>query len=158
MRKKVIESHSVEPVGEPGGEWLDLERIASVEVTSEDPEFPIESVFASEDGAGWRASRPGEQRVRLIFDEPVSVRRVHLRFEETQSSRTQEIVLRWAPSQSTPAREIVRQQWNFSPQGATTEVEDYKMNLDSVGVLELAIQPDVSAGKALAVLQSWRVG
>jgi outer membrane receptor protein involved in Fe transport len=40
-----------------------------------------------------------------------------------------------------PEKEIVRQQWNFSPAGSTTEIEDYAVDLDGVSVLELAIQP-----------------
>ena len=62
--------------------WLDLEQIATVEVTSEDPNFPIESAFGSDDGPGWRASQGGEQLIRVIFDQPVSVRRMELRFDE----------------------------------------------------------------------------
>ena len=45
---------------------LDLEHIASVEVTSEDPSFPIEYAFGSNDGPGWRASQGGEQQIRII--------------------------------------------------------------------------------------------
>jgi hypothetical protein len=41
-------------------------------------------------------------------------------------------------------REIVRQQWSFYPQGSTTEIEDYQVNLDSVSVLELALKPDLT--------------
>jgi hypothetical protein len=32
-----------------------------VEVTSEDPNFPIESALAASQGPGWRAAEPGEQ-------------------------------------------------------------------------------------------------
>ena len=34
--------------------WLDLEQIATVEVTSEHPNCPIESVFDASNGPGWR--------------------------------------------------------------------------------------------------------
>ena len=37
--------------------------------------------------------------------------------------------------------EVVRQQWNFSPAGSTTEAEHYFIDLDSVSVLELALRP-----------------
>ena len=72
--------------GELDQGWLDLEQIATVEVTSEDPSFPIESAFNSRDGTGWRAAEKGEQQIRIIFDEPVSLRRIHLRFHEAQMS------------------------------------------------------------------------
>jgi hypothetical protein len=103
--------------------WLDLEQIATVEVTSEDPRFPVEYAFGSDDGPGWRASEPGEQQIRIIFDQPASVHHIELRFHEADSKRTQEFVLRWSPESGGSATEIVRQQWNFSPTGSTTEIE-----------------------------------
>ena len=65
-----------------GQGWLDLERAAVVEVTSEDKDFPVESAFASEDARGWRAEAPGRQTIRLIFDHPQRLRCVSLVFEE----------------------------------------------------------------------------
>src|SRR5437899_123650 len=37
--------------------------VATVEVSSEDPSFPIESVFGPNEGPGWRASKGGEQQI-----------------------------------------------------------------------------------------------
>ena len=59
--------------------------IATVEVTSEDPRLPIESVFAAEGGPGWRASQKGEQEIRLIFDQALPVRRIGLRRDATRA-------------------------------------------------------------------------
>ena len=137
--------------------WLDLEQIATVEVTSEEPDFPIESVFSSEDGPGWRASQKGVQQIRIIFDRPLSVHRIQLRFLEPELERTQEFSVRWSSTEAGPAKEIVRQQWNFDPAGSTSEVEDYKVSLDSVAVLELAITPDLTRREAPATLATWRV-
>src|ERR1043166_1423677 len=108
--------------------WLDLESVAELEITSEDPEHPIESalVAAQGDGAGWQASNPGEQMIRVCFTEPQNIRRIHLVFEEENDHRTQEFVLRWSPSGMTKDyREIARQQYNFSPPSTTQEIEDY---------------------------------
>ena len=118
-----------------GHGWLDLEHIASVEVTSEDPGFPIESVFSSKEGPGWRASRSGEQQIRIIFDQAASLRVIQLRFVEPDIERIQEFTLRWSSADGGPAKEIVRQQWNFSPSGSTVEVEDYEVSLDGVSCL-----------------------
>ena len=49
--------------------WLDLDQIATVEVTSEDAAFPIESALHLHHGPGWHASEKGEQLIRIIFDE-----------------------------------------------------------------------------------------
>jgi hypothetical protein len=130
---------------------------AKVEVTSEDPHFPIESALASGKGPGWRAADKGKQIIRIIFDEPRSLRRIRLEFAETEIERTQEFTLRWSAEPGGPFRDIVRRQWSFSPHGSTSEVEDYQVDLDSVHVLELALKPDLTPGKALATLAKWRV-
>ena len=132
--------------------------MATVEVTSEDPNFPIESVFSSSLGYGWRASQNGEQQVRLVFDQPLSVHRIQLHFLEPERERTQEFTIRWSSAQGGEPKEIVRQQWNFSPTGSTSELEDYEVNLDDVSVLELVIKPDLTRHEAPATLSAWRVG
>lgn len=157
MRKRITGPYHAQPRDESDRGWLDIEQIATLEVTSEDADFPIEGVFGR-DGPGWRASQRGEQQIRIIFDEPVSLHRIHLRFHEAESERTQEFTLRWLPAAGGSAREIVRQQWNFSPAGSTTEIEQYVVDLDAVSVLELAIQPDLSRREAVASLESLRLG
>ena len=129
-----------------------------MEVTSEDPSFPIEYAFGSNDGSGWRASQGGEQQIRIIFDKPVSVHRIELRFHEADYERTQEFILRWSSASDGSATEIVRQQWNFSPTGSMTEIEHYVVDLDAVSVLELAIRPDLQRPEAVASLAAWRLG
>jgi hypothetical protein len=150
MRKRIVGPQRSQQAGEPEHGWLDLDQMATVEVTSEDPSFPIESAFHSKDGPGWRASQKGEQQIRIIFDHPVSLHRIQLHFQEFGSERTQEFNLRWSSATGEPAIEIVRQQWNFSPGGSTTEIEDYKVDLQGVSVLELAIQPDLAQPNAFA--------
>jgi len=76
--------------------WLNLEQIVTVEMTSEDPDFPIESVFDGNSQLGWRALEKGNQQIRLIFDQPISVKRIRLRFVETELARTQEFTLGWS--------------------------------------------------------------
>ena len=158
MRKRIVRSHLGQAGSESDHGWLDLGEIATVEVTSEHPDFPIEFAFGSKDGPGWRASEEGEQNIRIIFDEPVSLQRIQLRFDEGDFERTQEFTVRWSSAAGGPAKEIVRQQWNFSPAGSTTEIEDYVLDLKDVSVVELAIQPDLRGREAVATLASWRLG
>lgn len=158
MRKRILGQVAPPQEGPSNVIWLDLEKIAQVEVTSEDPAFPIEKALALQPGiGGWRAAEPGEQLLRLLFDAPRAVHRIQLHFVEDQLSRTQEFVLRWAAKPGEPLREIVRQQWNFNPTGSTNEIESYQVNLAEVAVLELAIKPDISNGAARAGLAAWRV-
>jgi hypothetical protein len=49
---------------------MDLEEMATIEVTSEAFGFPVESVFVPGSNNGWRATVAGEQTLRVIFDEP----------------------------------------------------------------------------------------
>ena len=156
MRKTLIKESLQDSSTEPG-QWLDVENLASVEVTSESPDYPVESAFAAEAGAGWRAAEAGQQVIRLVFDQPQDIRRIQLRFSEANVERTHEFVLEWAPSGGL-TREIVRQQWNFSPDGAKAEVEDYHVDLNGVSVLQLTINPDITHGRALANLSQWHVG
>jgi hypothetical protein len=149
MRKRILDKNLATPVPGSQGAWRDLAEIATVEVTSEDPQFPIESAFTG-NGPGWRASEDGTQRVRLIFDEPIGIRRIQLRFEELGIERTQEFSLQWSAAHGGACQEIIRQQWNFSPHGSTAEVEDYTVELEGVSVLELAINPDISGRREVA--------
>jgi uncharacterized protein involved in type VI secretion and phage assembly len=137
--------------------WMDVDRIASVEVSSEESDYPIESALLLEGKIGWRAANPGVQTIRLIFDEPQKLRRILLVFEDTENSRTQEFVLRWSPDIQYSSREIVRQQWNFSPPDSVRETEDYVLELSGVKVLELMIVPDKSGGEVRASLVSLRL-
>ena len=137
-------------------DWLDLERAATVEVTSEDRDFPIESSLSIEPRQGWRAAQPGAQTIRLVFDKPQELKRISLVFEENEMTRTQEFALR-ASNPGGPFREIVRQQWNFSPPTSTREIEDYRVELSDVALLELTIVPDISGGAVRASLKSLRL-
>jgi len=76
---------------------------------------------------------------------------------ELDQERTHEFTLSWAPQRPGPYHLIVRQQWNFNPQNATTEVEDLRVDLRSVRALELVIRPDVGRGQALASIGHWAV-
>jgi hypothetical protein len=156
MRKRVITAIPQSIRSHDEG-WLDLDRAASVEVTSEEKDHGIESALLSGETRGWRAASPGTQTVRLIFDQPHRLRRIALVFEENEIKRTQEFVLRWSPDGGRSFREIVRQQWNFSPPDTVREVEEYQVELSEVTILELIIVPDISGGAARASLKSSRL-
>jgi hypothetical protein len=145
---------------EPSDEaWRDMDSNVLVEVTSEEKACPIESALLPDENEnnGWRAANPGTQIIRLTFDEPQTLRRIWLVFEDVENTRTQEFVLRWSPGTGHSFREIVRQQWNFSPSGSIREIEDYTVDLSEVAVLELIIVPDKADREARASLRSLRV-
>ncbi|AGA32278.1 hypothetical protein TVNIR_0577 [Thioalkalivibrio nitratireducens DSM 14787] len=156
MRKRIVPATQERAAG-ARSDWLDLQRVVEVEMTSEDPEHPIENALIPGREGGWRASGPGAQVIRLLFDEPRPIRRIWLHFEEPRLERTQQLVLRWSPDRGQNMVEVVRQQWNFSPQGATAETEDIVLGVPNVTLLELAIIPDISGGEARASLAQLRV-
>ena len=154
MRKKIIDQNP-STSAPADGEWLDLERLAQVEVTSEDPAFPIEEALTVGGKQGWRATKAGLQSIRFIFDEPQKINRIHILIQEKKQSRTQEFVLRWAPATDQILQEIVRQQYNFNPDNSTQEQEDYTVKLEGVKVLELSIIPDMGGSDAMASLSEF---
>lgn len=156
MRKRLI-TPPPETTRTRGGGWLDVERAAVVEVTSEDKDFPVESAFVSGDSRGWRAAAPGSQTIRLIFDQPQRLKCVSLVFEENETQRTQEFVLQWSPDGGLSLKEIVRQQWTFSPPESTREIEEYQVDFLNVTLLELVIKPNISGGLARASLKNLRL-
>ena len=156
MRKRLITS-TPETVRSHGEGWLEIERAAIVEITSEEKDYPIEAAFVSGETPGWRAAEPGPQTLRLVFDQPQRLKRILLVFEEKETGRTQEFVLRWSSDGGSSFREIVRQQWNFSPAETIREVEEYQVELSHITVLELTIVPNTSDGSARASLKSLRL-
>ncbi len=156
MRKRTIATVQQDPSGLEQ-DWLKVEDSAEVEITSEDAAHPIESALLPGAGSGWRAGGSGKQMIRLLFAHPQRLRRIQLNFLEPVAERMEEYILRWSPDGGRSFREIVRQQWNFSPQGATAETEDHRVDLSGVTtVLELSITPDTSGRSALASLAQLR--
>jgi hypothetical protein len=123
----------------------------------EEKEYPVEAALVEGEMREWRAAESGTQTIRLLFDKPQRLARISVVFEETETQRTQEFVLRWSPDGGRSFREIVRQQWNFSPPNSIRESEEYQVGLSAVTVLELVIVPDISRGLARASLKSLRV-
>ena len=152
MRKRITSEPQRETLPANIG-WLDLEAVARVEVTSEDAAHPIESALLTIGATGWRAQSPGEQTIRLFFEAPQSLRRIRLLFREEKEARTQEFVLRWSPTADGPSRDIVRQQYHFSPSGATEEIEEFRVELEDVAALELTIIPNLSGGSYASLAQ-----
>lgn len=156
MRKRIVaDAQRISTSTED--EWLKLEDIAEVEITSEAIDRPIESALLPGGTTGWRAASPGKQTIRLLFAQPQPIRRIKIHFSETSRDRTQEFVLRWSSDGGQTFNEIVRQQWNFSFPSATSEEENYLVDISAATVLELIIIPNISGGNAIASLSQLRL-
>ena len=141
MRKSIV-SPSATAATPISDLWRDLERIARVEISSEDQMFPIEQALGKKATTGWKAAETGPQLIRLHFDEPLTIKRLQLHFVDSTSERSQEFAV--YAGGGADLKEVVRQQWTFSPQGSTEEIEDYPVNLSGITTLELRIDPDRS--------------
>ena len=141
MKKRILERTS------PDKGWWDLEqRVAEVAVTSESPEHPVDSMLSG--SQEWRAAEGGEQTIRLTFHKLQTISRIFLRFVEKDLERTQEFSIRWSRGDNEPFRNLLRQQWTFSPDGSTEEIEQYTVELADVHAIEVAIQPGHSHATA----------
>jgi len=136
--------------------WLDIDEAAFVEVTSEAAGYPIEGALLDDSERGWRADLPGPQTIRLVFDSPQTIRIIWLVFKEEEISRTQEFLLRWLPCGGS-WRDVLRQQWNFSPPFTVTEHEEYRVELSSASALELRINPSIGSHEERASLEQLRL-
>jgi hypothetical protein len=148
MRKSILQAPAVTgPIDSPG---LNLEEIAQIELSSEDAQYPFEHALRSTLD-GWKASTAGPQVIRVLFDHPQSISRIQLQFCERSRERSQEFAI-FATS-AGQRRNVVRQQWTFSPDHSPVENEEYTVNLSAVSVLELEIDPGRHDKQAFATLQ-----
>lgn len=137
--------------------WLDLEGIADVEVSSEHPDYPIEAALLPGYSHGWRASTSGKQVIRLLFKQAQQIHCVQLDFLESACQRSQEYVLRVSQDNGETFQDIARQQWNFSPEGSTSETELHCVDKSHVTHIELIITPDMQQHQAIASLERFQI-
>lgn len=157
MRKSILLPHTEGNDAGWSEGWFPLDSIAIAEISSEDPQHPIEHALMQQSGGGWKAAVPGPQVIRFVFDSPQSIRRIRLQFKEERVERAQEFAV-FASSEAKPREEVVRQQWMFSPGGSTAEVEDYSLNLANTKAIELVIDPGRHDKKVFATLESIQIG
>ena len=156
MRKTLI-NQPIENTIPSELDYLDLEHLAQVEISSECQDHPIESALVDGSESYWRAALPGEQTIRLIFDQPHAIKHIFLLFDEQEQPRTQEFVLLWRKDNEDHFREILRQQYHFSPPHSAQETENYTVDLKQLKALELRIVPDINGGEVCAKLTRLRL-
>jgi len=73
--------------------WIDIESLATAELSSEDPAFRFENALSSSGGGGWPALEPGPQTIRLHFQIPIRVGQRRVEFQEFEIERPQEFAI-----------------------------------------------------------------
>ena len=155
MRKEILKSDPAR--SEPFAAEFNVAALATVAVTSEAADHPVENAFDHRRGPGgsrWVAETPGEQTLLLAFDAPLHIRHISLEVEETHDRRTQELDLAVSHDGGTTYRELLRQEFNFSPSGTTFEREDWTVAAEGVTHLRLRIKPDKGGRPCRASLTS----
>jgi hypothetical protein len=155
LRKQVIPKRPVESAPFEGE--IPVAEVATVQVSSEQGNYPIDNVFDSRRGPGgtrWIADGPGEQTLILVFDRPQTIRRVSLEVEELSVSRTQELSASVSSDGGRTYRELVRQEFTFSPPSTSFEREVWSVAAEGVTHLRLDIKPDKGGRVGQATLTS----
>ena len=154
LRKQLLTTDSV-----PTARALerDITTIATVLVTSEDPDHPVDHVFDGQRGPGasrWIAAQSGEQRLILAFDAPQTIQKLRVEIDEPDVNRTQEMDVSISTDGGRTYRELLRQEYTFSPPGTSHEHEEWTVNAGGVSHLQLRIKPDKGGKACRATLTS----
>jgi hypothetical protein len=155
LRKHLLTEPPMASVPQSGAK--DIAAIATVWVTSEAADAPIDRAFDESRGPGgsrWVAAVPGEQRLILAFDTPQTIRTISLEVEESGVSRTQVLHLAFSCDGGQIYQELRRQEFTFSPPGTTFEREEWAVTLEGVTHLQLLITPDKGGQPCRATLTS----
>ena len=156
LRKQVIHPVQAQAPGISGNE-ISISDAATVLVTSERADHPIDNICDGRRGPGgtrWIAEQPGDQTVVLAFDTACSIRGVDLEIEEPEVSRTQEVTLATSQDGGRTYREVLRQEYHFSPPGTTFEHEEWRVPADGITNLKVWIRPDKGGKPCHATITS----
>lgn len=159
LRKRLVAAHGNQREDSASGA-IDLTRRATIAYSSEDSVHPIEHLVDEHSGRGstfWAAAHPNStERITLEFDEPQSLSRIVYEVEEREHERTQEVLVEVSSDGGVEFRHILVQPYTFSPQGATFQREDLRLNLSQVTHLRLTVVPNKD-GTGTATLTSLRL-
>ena len=105
----------------------------------------------------WSADCPGEQMIEIRFHHRIPVRRLRVVSSEVEESRTQEMTIWVSLRGGEQHREVLRQRFKFSPNGATEEIEECALQLEDVSRIQLRIVPRIDGQPAVARVSELRV-
>ena len=155
LRKQIVPRRSRDSLPLEGE--ISIADVATVQVTSEEADHPIDNAFDHDRGPGgsrWVAAGPGEQMLILLFDRPQTIRKIGLEVEEVAVNRTQELSVSVSSDGGRTYRELVRQEFNFSPPGTSFERELWSTLAADVTHLRVEIKPDKGGRVGRATLTS----
>ena len=139
---------------------IDVACCATIAYSSEDAAHPVENILDGQSGPGgtrWVSARPDTaEHIVVEFDQPRAISRLVYEVQETMRERTQEVRLEASDDGGRTYRQILVQEYNFSPRGATFQREDQRVDLRQVTHLRLTVVPNKS-GSGPATLTTLRL-
>lgn len=158
IRKRLMSEQSSMSSERPGE--IDIASHATLAYSSEDPDHPLEHLLDRHFGQGatrWASARPNAtEYIVLEFDHPQRVSRLIYEVEECLQERTQAVRVEVWTDHVRTYRQVLAQDYTFSPQGATFEHEDVQLDLPAITHLKLTIVPN-KGGSGVATLTSLRL-
>ena len=158
VRKRLLPKEGENPAAFAGE--IDIASHAVLAYTSDDPDHPIDSLIDGHygrDSTFWAGAKPNTmERIIVEFDQPQSVSWMIYEVEECACARTQEVSVEVSLDGGRTYRQILVQEYTFSPDGATFQREVQRLNLPPISHLRLTILPDKS-GSGRAKLNSLRL-
>lgn len=157
VRKRLLPKEGENPAF--AGE-IDISSHAVLAYTSDDPDHPIENLIDGSHGRGstfWTGAAPNTtERIVVEFDQPQSVSCMIYEVEECSCERTQEVRVEVSSDAARTYRQVLVQEYTFSPAGATFQRQEQRFNLPSITHLRVTIVPD-KHGSGTAKLNSLRL-
>jgi hypothetical protein len=139
---------------------LDIASCATIAFTSEDPAHPVEHLLDGSSGPGatrWISARvDATEQIVLEFDKPQALSRLIYEVEEAERERTQEVRVEISEDGGRLFRQILVQEYNFNPAGATYQREEQRLSLRQASHLRLTIVPN-KKGSGRATLTAIRL-
>jgi hypothetical protein len=158
LRKRPLEAEAATSVR--AADEIDIAGCATIAYSSEDPAHPVEHMLDGMSGPGatrWVSARPDAvEHIVIEFDRPRPIVRFVYEVEETLREHTQEVRVEVSEDGAQSYRQILVQEYNFSPGGATYQREDQRFNLRQVTHLRLTLVPNKS-GSGTASLTALRL-
>jgi hypothetical protein len=134
---------------------IDIAACAAIAYSSEDPAHPVEHLLdgrSDPGGTRWVSANPDStERILVEFDRPQTISRLIYEVEEKARDRTQEVRVDISDDGGRVYRQILVQEYNFSPRGATFQREDLSVVLSAITHLRLTIVPNKNGAGAASL-------
>ena len=158
MHKRLMSEQVSHRAGRTGE--IDVASLAMFRYSSEDPVHPLDHLIDGRGGRGgtrWAGARANTTEcIELEFDPAQEISRLVYEVEEYLVERTQQVRVEVSVDHGRIYRQVLAQDYNFSPEGATFQHEEVDLEVGPITHLRLTIVPNKS-GSGVATLTSLRL-